>query len=165
MKQDKYYLDLEEKGYYNTIDKRSKDYREYKQWKSTKIEESYKSHKKSIDKQSKGLGDTIAKITKATGIDKVVKFIAGEDCGCDERQERFNKDFKYKKVRCLNEDDYKYLTNFLANKGTTIGYDDKFRVIGIYNYVFSTNEKRTTSCSSCISKIVKNLERYMKNYQ
>ena len=87
------------------------------------------------------------------------------DCGCDERQERFNKDFKYKKVRCLNEDDYKYLTNFLANKGTTIGYDDKFKVIGIYNYVFSTNEKRTTSCSSCISKIVKNLERYMKNYQ
>ena len=39
MKQDKYYLDLEERGYYNTIDKRSKDYREYKQWKSTKVEE------------------------------------------------------------------------------------------------------------------------------
>jgi hypothetical protein len=165
MKQDRYYLDLEEKGYYDTIDKRSKDYREYKQWKATKVEEGYESHKKSVEKQSKGLGDTIAKITKATGIDKVVKFIAGEDCGCDERQESFNKDFKYKKVRCLNEDDYKYLTNFLANKGTTIGYDDKFKVIGIYNYVFSTNEKRTTSCSSCISKIVKNLERYMKNYQ
>ena len=66
MKQDKYYLDLEERGYYNTIDKRSKDYREYKQWKSTKVEEGYKSHKKSVEKQSKGLGDTIAKITKAT---------------------------------------------------------------------------------------------------
>ena len=163
MKQDKYYLDLEERGFYNTIDKRSKDYREYKQWKASK--EGFESLKKNVESQSKGFGDTVAKITKATGIDKVVKFIAGEDCGCDERQERFNKDFKYKKVRCLNEDDYKYLTNFLANKGTTIGYDDKFRVIGIYNYVFSTNEKRTTSCSSCISKIVKNLERYMKNYQ
>ena len=165
MKQDKYYLDLEERGYYNTIDKRSKDYREYKQWKSAKIEEGYKSHKKSVDKQSKGLGDTIAKITKATGIDKVVKFIAGEDCGCDERKERFNKDFKYRNVKCLKEDDYKYLSNFLANKGSTISYDDRVRVIGIYNYVFSTNEKRTTSCSSCIAKIVKNLERYMKNYQ
>ena len=165
MKPDKYYLDLEEKGYYDTIDKRSKDYREYKQWKSAKIEEGYKSHKKSVEKQSKGLGDTIAKITKATGIDKVVKFIAGEDCGCDERQERFNKDFKYKNVRCLNEEDYKYLTNFLANKGTTISYDDKFKVIGIYNYVFSAKEKRTTSCSPCVIEIVKNLERYMKNYQ
>ena len=30
-------------------------------------------------KKSKGLGDTIAKITEATGIDKLVKFVAGED--------------------------------------------------------------------------------------
>ena len=70
-----------------------------------------------------------------------------------------------KMLNVLKEDDYKYLSNFLANKGSTISYDDRVRVIGIYNYVFSTNEKRTTSCSSCISKIVKNLERYMKNYQ
>ena len=34
MKDSKYYLKLEDKGYYETIDKRSKDYREYKQWKS-----------------------------------------------------------------------------------------------------------------------------------
>lgn len=125
----------------------------------------YKDWKANQEKASEGLGDTIAKITKATGIDKAVKFIAGEDCGCDERQERFNKEYRYKNVRCLKEDDYKYLSNFLANKGSTISYDDRVRVIGIYNYVFSTNEKRTTSCSSCIAKIVKNLERYMKNYQ
>ena len=31
MKDSKYYLKLEDKGYYETIDKRSKDYREYKQ--------------------------------------------------------------------------------------------------------------------------------------
>ena len=30
-------------------------------------------------KKSKGLGDTIAKVTKATKIDKLVKWIAGED--------------------------------------------------------------------------------------
>ena len=36
---------------------------------------------------SKGLGDTVEKITKATGIEKVVKFIAGEDCGCDKRKD------------------------------------------------------------------------------
>ena len=41
--------------------------------------------------KSKGLGDTIAKITKATGIKAVVKFIAGDDGGCDERQEYLNK--------------------------------------------------------------------------
>tara|TARA_R110002050_G_C8531844_1_gene478707 strand:- start:67 stop:231 length:165 start_codon:yes stop_codon:yes gene_type:complete len=46
--------------------------------------------------ESKGLGDTIAKITKATGIDKVVEAIV-EDCGCEARQERLNKLFPYKK--------------------------------------------------------------------
>ena len=43
--------------------------------------------------KSKGLGDTIAKVTKATGIDKVVKAIAGDDCGCAERQEKLIKCF------------------------------------------------------------------------
>lgn len=162
MKPDKYYLDLEESGYYKTIDKRSKDYREYKEWRVTK--DGYSQHKSKIESKPKGLGDTIAKITKATGIDKLVKFVAGEDCGCDERKERFNKEFNYKNAKCLKEDDYKYLTEFFKRKKTTIGYDDKVKVIGIYNYVFSTNEKRTSSCSSCISKIVKNLERYMITY-
>ena len=41
----------------------------------------------------KRLGDTIAKITEATGIKSVVKFIAGDDCGCDERQEYLNRCF------------------------------------------------------------------------
>lgn len=45
--------------------------------------------------ESKGLGDTIAKITKATGIDKVVDAIV-EECGCKERQEKLNKMFPYK---------------------------------------------------------------------
>ena len=162
MKPDKYYLDLEDNGYYESIDKRSKDYREYKEWIATK--DSYKALKKNVEAKPKGIGDTIAKITKATGIDKVVKFIAGDDCGCDERQERWNKEFNYKTVKCLKEDDYIYLIDFYERKKSTISYDDRVRVIGIYNYVFSTNEKRTTSCSSCIAKIVKNLERYMITY-
>ena len=43
--------------------------------------------------ESKGLGDTIAKITEATGIKKVVDTIAnktGKDCGCAKRQENLN---------------------------------------------------------------------------
>ena len=31
--------------------------------------------------KSKGLGDTIEKVTKATGIKTVVKRVAGDDCG------------------------------------------------------------------------------------
>lgn len=47
--------------------------------------------------ESKGLGDSIAKVTQATGIDKVVKAVVGEDCGCKQRQEKLNQLFPYKK--------------------------------------------------------------------
>lgn len=50
--------------------------------------------------KSRGLGDTIAKVTNKTGIDKVAKFAAKamgkEDCGCDARKESLNKIFPYK---------------------------------------------------------------------
>ena len=46
--------------------------------------------------ESKGLGDTIEKITTATGIKKVVHKIAGEDCGCNKRKNILNKVFPYK---------------------------------------------------------------------
>ena len=48
--------------------------------------------------QSKGLGDTIEKITKATGIKKLVDTtnkITGKDCGCDKRKETLNNWFPY----------------------------------------------------------------------
>lgn len=43
--------------------------------------------------KSKGLGDTIEKITAATGIKKVVDKISeatGKDCGCEERKAKLN---------------------------------------------------------------------------
>ena len=51
--------------------------------------------------KSEGFGDTIAKITNATGLDKVadsVAKIAGkEDCGCNRRRKTFNEIFPYTK--------------------------------------------------------------------
>ena len=40
---------------------------------------------------AEGLGDTLEKVFEKTGIKKLVKFIAGEDCGCDERKKKLNK--------------------------------------------------------------------------
>ena len=49
--------------------------------------------------KSKGLGDTIEKITIATGIkaavDKVAE-IVGKDCGCKQRKYKLNELFPYK---------------------------------------------------------------------
>ena len=50
--------------------------------------------------ESKGLGDTIAKITEITGIKKVVETVSkatGKDCGCEKKQETLNRLFPYNK--------------------------------------------------------------------
>lgn len=55
-----------------------------------------------LNEQSKGLGDTIEKITTATGIKKVVKAVAnatGKDCGCAKRKELLNKKFPYNNLK------------------------------------------------------------------
>ena len=51
-------------------------------------------------KKSKGLGDTIAKITKATGIKKVVDTVSKvtkKPSNCGKRQEKLNRLFHYNK--------------------------------------------------------------------
>jgi len=45
--------------------------------------------------KSKGVGDTIEKITEATGIKKVVDMLPS-DCGCKKRKEYLNRVFPYK---------------------------------------------------------------------
>ena len=48
--------------------------------------------------KSKGLGDTIKKITEVTGIKKVVDKVTektGKDCGCAKRQDTLNRLFPY----------------------------------------------------------------------
>ena len=47
--------------------------------------------------KSKGLGDSIEKITTVTGIKKIVHKVAGKDCGCNKRKQILNKVFPYKK--------------------------------------------------------------------
>jgi len=83
-----------------------------------------------------GLGDAIQKITQATGIEKLVKFIAGEDCGCDERRERLNKIFPSKQPLCLTEDEYEWLTEFRAINSPNLEHEEAKRLSAIYSRVF-----------------------------
>ena len=52
-------------------------------------------------KKSKGLGDSIEKFTKATGMHSLIKNTAKalgkKDCGCGKRKQKLNKLFPYKK--------------------------------------------------------------------
>ncbi len=55
------------------------------------------------EKKSKGLGDSIEKFTKATGIKSIVdavnklRGVEEDDCGCGKRKKKLNKTFPYKK--------------------------------------------------------------------
>ena len=115
--------------------------------------------------KSKGLGDDIEKITKATGIKTAVDFLAeklGFDCGCDARKEALNKLFPYKKVECLTEDEYNYLTEFNWNVYQLTPEHQK-RLLQIYNRIF--NEKRQpTSCGACWQGILAELHKVYNEY-
>jgi hypothetical protein len=129
-------------------DKRTK---EYKEWKAKQ------------EKKSKGLGDTIAKVTKATGIDKAVKFVAGEDCGCEERQEKLNQLFSYDVPECLEENEYNFLKRFLNNTPTTVSVDTQKQLLSIHNRIFAS-KLELKSCSSCVNILIKRLRKVFNNY-
>jgi hypothetical protein len=113
--------------------------------------------------KSKGLGDTIAKITEATGIDKLVKFVAGEDCGCDERKEKLNKLFPYAKPLCLTEDEFNTLDVYFKQNTNTLTSDEQTSLIAINNRVL--NQKLTFStCSSCLRDLVSKLRVIYNEY-
>ena len=60
---------------------------------------SYK-QKRSFSQPSRGLGDSIEKFTKATGIKSVVNKVSGaigKDCGCNDRRDSLNRIVPYRK--------------------------------------------------------------------
>lgn len=60
---------------------------------------SYK-QKRNFSQPSRGLGDSIEKFTKATGIKSAVNKVSnaiGKDCGCNERRDTLNRVFPFKR--------------------------------------------------------------------
>ena len=55
------------------------------------------------EQKSRGLGDSIEKFTKATGIKSIInavnklRGVEEKDCGCNKRKKKFNERFPYKK--------------------------------------------------------------------
>jgi hypothetical protein len=115
-------------------------------------------------KKAEGLGDTVAQITKATGIDKLVKFIAGEDCGCDARKEKLNKLFPYTKALCLTEDEYNTLDVYFKKNSMTVTTEEQKQLLVIYNRIFLQRNQMST-CSSCLRDLVSKLKIVYNEYE
>jgi hypothetical protein len=133
--------------YYLALDKRSK---EYKDWKKSQPVE--------------GLGDVIEKVTEATGIKKAVKWIAGDDCGCDERKEKLNKLFPSRfKAECLQKDEYEFLKEWYKEERSRMKPSEQRDMLVIYNRVFKTKQQATT-CASCLRDINAKMKRVFETY-
>ena len=118
--------------------------------------------------QTVGLGDVVETVTEATGIKKLVKWLKGEDCGCDERKEKLNKIpvFKYKKtIECLTENEHDFLTGFYQVPTARVSRETTANLVLIYNRVFKANENPKTNCGTCIAKVVRELKTLWETYE
>ena len=136
------------KEYLDGLDKRTKEYKEAKE---------------RFEKQSQGLGDTIEKITEKTGIKKAVKFIAGDDCGCDERKAKLNKLFPYVKPECLEEKEYFVLKKFFSRSRTMISPEQQQSLLTIHNRIFR-QDMEMSNCTTCVKELVKKMQKVWNLY-
>ena len=113
-------------------------------------------------RKAKGLGDTVEQVLEATGIAAVVKFIAGDDCGCNERKEKLNQRFPY--FNCLTEQEYNYLTELDINNKYSLTPTEQKEILDIYQRVFN-KRKSPTTCSSCWVQIMNDLKAVYATYE
>jgi hypothetical protein len=100
---------------------------------------------------AQGLGDTIEAITTATGIKAGITLLSKAldwDCGCDARKEALNKLWSYRKPKCLEEEDFKYLQDFFAKPQNEIPPKTQWDLTDIYFRIFGIRLE-SSSCSSC----------------
>jgi len=113
--------------------------------------------------KSEGLGDTVEKVLEVTGIAKVAKWLLGEDCGCEGRKQKLNQLFRYKTPKCLEENEYNYLTTFFSRKTDQITPVEQSELLAILNRVFNTKHEPTT-CTSCWRDYLNQLKKVYEEY-
>ena len=145
--------EYKDEEYYNSLDKRTK---EYKEW-AARFEED----------NSTGLGDIVEKITEATGIKKLVKFVAGEDCGCDERKEKLNNlRFKGRRhVNCLLEEEYNDIKRLKEKRSDLWTHSDQQRIVRIQERVFNLRYQGTVTCADCIRAAWNDVKEVFEQYE
>lgn len=113
----------------------------------------FETFQKNHEKGSTGLGDDIEKITKKTGIKKVVDTVfqkLEKSCGCEERKIKLNEIFRYEKPECFNEEDFNVVRNAVESNQNKFSPQEQENFVDIYTRVFP-NLKRP-ECTPCSFK-------------
>lgn len=114
------------------------------------------SEKKSQEIKSTGLGDTVEKVFRKTGIDKLAKAVLGEDCGCDKRQELLNSLFPYGKYNAPTDEELDTIQWLFERGRSTISGSMVKEVYSVYNRIFN-DKLQPTNCSSCFKPVKQKL--------
>lgn len=135
-------------------DKRTKAWKEWDQW------------KQNFDKKNSiGLGDVVEKVTKATGIKKMVEtFTDGKDCGCQKRKEKLNHiNIKFPVVRCFTEEQWHQWSIFRKkeNKNQVTRHEQIGLIIPIYRQLFA-RQLKVMNC--CIEPFIKQINNVYESY-
>lgn len=120
------------------------------------------------------LGDAVESVTEATGIKAIVKHLAGDDCGCDERKEALNEWgakiqnkiyslFRRNNIKTLTLDEYEYLDKFFSKTQHSMKASEQYKMLEINNRVFSQRLQYST-CGSCIQDMIRNLKNVYDAY-
>lgn len=115
-------------------------------------------------KKAEGLGDTIEKVTTATGIKAAVDWFSeqtGIDCGCDARKQKLNAIFRYRKPECLTKDEYETLGALLSKN--VIRTAEQHQINRIYNRIFNARVE-PTNCGSCLKGRIDELRKVYDTY-
>lgn len=143
---------MKDKEYYESLDKRSK---EYKEW------------KKNYDNAPEGLGDVIEKVTEVTGVKKLVKKVFGDDCGCKERKAKANDFIRFKPVNCFTEQEFIAWTEFRERENpNTLTYAEQQFVNDMHESIFKRNTKLCSGCGGAgrLKGFIENLNEFYESY-
>ena len=146
---------MKDQEYYDSLDKRTSEYKEYK--------------------KSKGLGDDVEKVLKATGIKALAKVILGKDCPkCDERKSKLNNLFprNVKAVRCMTNEHITAYRQYVESRTLNIWNDADITLLTtLYAHVFAIRYDSKEFCRGCqgtaktLLKITTHLDEVYNSYK
>jgi hypothetical protein len=143
----------------------TKELQEYVDEKIEAVKTQKELEAKHAENTPKGLGDVVEAITEVIGIKSLVKFVAGEDCGCDERKAKLNKLRFRRQPLCLLEDEYAYLHDFFSEKRNRVSQGQNVKLTAIHARVLQIKGAEVSSCSSCLRQTVSDLNEIYKTYE
>lgn len=114
--------------------------------------------KKSQEIKSTGLGDTVEKVLRKTGVSKIAKAVLGDDCGCENRQEILNDLFPYGKYNAPTDEELDTIKWLFEQRTSTISGSMVKEIYSVYNRIFN-DKLQPTNCSSCFKPVKQKLQK------